>query len=129
MFHRSPKSETVAVDASDPRSSAPAVKPAPSARIGYSRFLGDGLTQGSDDADMTTPSLFPGAGLDLYRALVVGGPLTTRELAERTGVEERCVREWLGGEADRGHVTYDSKAEIFLLTPEQMARVDGGPAF
>jgi len=77
---------------------------------------------------MTTPSLFP-AGLDLYRALLVGGPLTTRELAERTGFEERRVREWLGGEADRGHVTYDSKAEIFLLTPEQAARVDGGAAF
>ena len=87
------------------------------------------MTHGSDDAAMTTPSIFPRAGLDLYRALVVGGPLTTRELAERTGFEERCVREWLGGEADRGHVTYDSKAEIFLLTPEQAARVDGGPAF
>jgi hypothetical protein len=98
-------------------------------RIGNSRFLGGGLTQGRDDAAMTTHSLLPGAGLDLYRALVVGGPLTTRELAERTGFEERCVREWLGGEADRGHVTYDSKAEIFLLTPEQAARVDGGPAF
>jgi hypothetical protein len=87
------------------------------------------LTQGSDNAAMTTPSFFSGAGLDLYRALVVGGPLTTRELAERTGLEERGVREWLGGEADRGHVTYDSKTEIFLLTPEQAARVDGGPAF
>jgi len=122
-------SETVALDASDPRASAPAVKPAPQrARIGYSRFLGGELTQESDDAAMTTRSLFP-AGLDLYRALLVGGPLTTRELAERTGFEERRVREWLGGEADRGHVTYDSKAEIFLLTPEQAARVDGGAAF
>ncbi|HYB27766.1 MAG TPA: cupin domain-containing protein [Solirubrobacteraceae bacterium] len=78
---------------------------------------------------MKAPSVFPGAGPDLYRALIVGGPLTTRELAERTGFGERCVREWLGWEADRGHVTYDSKAEIFLLTPEQAARVDGGPAF
>jgi winged helix-turn-helix protein/cupin domain len=87
------------------------------------------LTQGGDDAVMTTPSFSPGAGLDLYRALVVGGPLTTGELAERTGFEERCVREWLGGQADRGYVTYDSKAGIFLLTPEQAAPVDGGSAF
>jgi hypothetical protein len=78
---------------------------------------------------MTTPSSISGAELDLYRALVVGGPLTTRELAERTGFEERCVREWLGGQADRGHVTYDANGEIFLLTPEQAARVDAGPAF
>jgi hypothetical protein len=87
------------------------------------------LTQGGDDAAMTTPSFMSGAGLDLYRALVVGGPLTTRALAERTGFEERCVREWLGRQADRGYVTYDPKAEIFLLTSVQAARLDGGSAF
>ena len=86
------------------------------------------MTQGDDDAAMTAPSLMSVAGLVLYRALVVGGPLTTRELAERTGFEERCVREWLGRRADRGDVTYDPEAEIFLLTPEQAARLDGGPA-
>ena len=78
---------------------------------------------------MTTSSFISGAGLDLYRALVVGGPLTTRELAERTGLEERSVREWLSRQADRDFVTYDSKAEIFLLTPEQAARLDGGASF
>lgn len=77
---------------------------------------------------MTTPSLISGAGLDLYRALVVGGPLTVRELAQRTGFEERSVREWLGRQADRGYVTYDPKAEIFLLTPDQAGRLDGGSA-
>jgi len=77
---------------------------------------------------MTTPSFMSVAGLDLFRALVVGGPLTTGELAERTGFEERCVREWLGGQVDRGYVTYDSTAEVFLLTPEQAARLDGSPA-
>jgi hypothetical protein len=78
---------------------------------------------------MTTRSFISGAGLDLYRALLVGGPLTTRELADRTDFEERCVREWLSRQTDRGYVTYDCKAEIFLLTPEQAARVDGGAAF
>jgi len=78
---------------------------------------------------MTTPASISGAELDLYRALVVGGPLTTRELAERTGLEVRCVREWLGGQTNRGYVTYDSIAQIFWLTPEQAARVDGGRAF
>ena len=78
---------------------------------------------------MSTSSFISAAGSDLYRALVVGGPLTTRELADRTGFEERCVRAWLSRQADRGYVTYDSIAEIFLLTPEQAARLDGGPAF
>ena len=77
---------------------------------------------------MTAPSLMSVAGLELYRALVVGGPLTTRELAERTGFEERCVREWLGRRADLGDVSYDPEAEIFLLTPEQAARLDDGAA-
>ena len=86
------------------------------------------MTGGGDTAAMTTPSLTPGSGLNLYRALVNGGPLTTRELAERTGLEERSVREWLGGQAARDRVTYDSTAEISLLTPEQAARLDGGPA-
>ena len=78
---------------------------------------------------MTLLSLTPGSGLTLYRALIDGGPLTTRELAERTGLHERAVREWLGGQAVGGYVTYDSTAEIFLLTAEQAARVDGGAAF
>lgn len=82
------------------------------------------MTHGGDDLGMTTPSFSPGAGLDLYRALVVGGPLTTRELAERTGFEEGRVRAWLGSQADRGYVTYDSEARVFLLTPEQAARSD-----
>jgi len=78
---------------------------------------------------MTTPASISGVELDPYRALVVGGPLTTRELAERTGLEVRCVREWLGGQTNRGYVSYDSIAQIFWLTPEQAARVDGGRAF
>lgn len=87
------------------------------------------MTQGNDTAAMTTPSLTPGSELNLYRALVDGGPLTTRELAERTGLGEHSVREWMAGQAVRGCVTYDFAAEIFLLTPEQAARLDGGPAF
>ena len=87
------------------------------------------MTLGGHDAAMTMPASISGAELDLYRALVVGGPLTTRELAERTGFEVRCVREWLGGQTNRGYVTYDSMAQIYWLTPEQAARVDDGPAF
>jgi hypothetical protein len=37
------------------------------------------------------------------------------------------VRDWLGRQAERGHVTYDATAEIFLLTPQQEARLTGPP--
>ena len=77
---------------------------------------------------MAAPSSISGAALELYRELVVGGPLTTRELAERAGLEERCVREWLDGQTDRGYVTYEPETEIFLLTAEQVARVNGSMA-
>lgn len=75
---------------------------------------------------MTTPSFISGAGLDMYRELVVGGPLTAGELAQRTGREERRVREWLTRQVDHGSVTHERRGELFLLTPEQTARLDAG---
>jgi hypothetical protein len=88
-----------------------------------SRFLGGALTQWRDDAAMTTARLIPDAGPAICRALVGGGPQTAREVAERARLEERYVREWLGRQAEHGCVTYDAMAEIFLLTPEQEARL------
>lgn len=62
-----------------------------------------------------------GHRLGLYRALARGGPQTPRELAERTGIEERHARDWLCGQAARGYVIYDPEAETFALSPEQAA--------
>lgn len=62
-----------------------------------------------------------GEKLGLYRALAAGGPLTSSELAKMTGAHERYVREWLSAQAASGFVTYDSKAETFMLSPEQAA--------
>jgi hypothetical protein len=89
-----------------------------------SRFLGGALTQRRDHAAMTT-RLVPDAGPMMFRALVCGGPQTAREVADRVGLEERYVRDWLGRQAKRGHVTYDATAEIFLITPQQEARLAG----
>jgi hypothetical protein len=76
---------------------------------------------------MTTARLLPNAGPTIFRALVGGGPQTAREVAGRARLEERYVRDWLGRQAERGRVTYDATAEIFLLTPLQEARL-AGPA-
>jgi len=43
-----------------------------------------------------------GDRLGLYRALAGGGEVTSDELAERTGLSERFVREWLLGQAAAG---------------------------
>jgi SAM-dependent methyltransferase len=62
-----------------------------------------------------------GDKLGLYRALAVGKPLTSRELALATGTHERYVREWLAAQAASGFVTYDDDRGRFSLSPEQAA--------
>jgi SAM-dependent methyltransferase len=48
-----------------------------------------------------------GTALGLYRRLADEGPLTSAELADRTGLDERYVREWLQAQAVSGFVTID----------------------
>ena len=59
-----------------------------------------------------------GDELGLYKALAAG-PLTARELASKTGTNERYIREWLANQAAGGYVDYDAASEKFSLMPEQ----------
>jgi SAM-dependent methyltransferase len=59
-----------------------------------------------------------GEKLGLYKALA-GGPLSSTEVATRTGTDERYVREWLASQAAGGYVTYDEKTNKFSLSQEQ----------
>ncbi len=59
-----------------------------------------------------------GGELGLWRAMDGAGPVTPADLAERTGVRERYVREWLAAQAASGYVDYDADAETFTLPPE-----------
>jgi 2-polyprenyl-3-methyl-5-hydroxy-6-metoxy-1,4-benzoquinol methylase len=66
-----------------------------------------------------------GDKLGLYRALAGAGPLTSEELATRTGTAERYVREWLNNQAAGGYVEYDPATARYTLPPEQaMALTD-----
>ena len=60
-----------------------------------------------------------GDKLGLYRALAGAGGLTPVELARRTGVSERYVREWLNAQAAGGYVEYDPAGGSYTLPPEQ----------
>jgi SAM-dependent methyltransferase len=62
-----------------------------------------------------------GDKLGLYRALAGAGGLTPVELARRTGVSERYVREWLNAQAAGGYVEYDPQSGSYTLPPEQTA--------
>lgn len=82
-------------------------------------------------ADIATADVavltYLGDRLGLYRALA-DGPATSTELAERAGLAERYVREWLGAQTAAGYVTYDARTQAFTLPPEHaavLAEVDG----
>ncbi|HKM91849.1 MAG TPA: class I SAM-dependent methyltransferase [Candidatus Acidoferrales bacterium] len=59
-----------------------------------------------------------GERLGLYKALA-GGPMTSSELAAKTGTDERYLREWLSSQAAGGYITYDATSHTFRLTEEQ----------
>jgi hypothetical protein len=59
-----------------------------------------------------------GDKLGLFKAMK-DGPVTSAELAEKTGTAERYVREWLAAEAAGGYVSYDAKSDRYFLTEEQ----------
>jgi SAM-dependent methyltransferase len=61
-----------------------------------------------------------GDKLGLFRALAQG-PVTSAELARKTGTHERYVREWLSAQAASGFVDYDDEAGKFLMSAEQSA--------
>ncbi len=68
---------------------------------------------------LTASLVVIGDKLGLYRAMAGAGPLTSAELAERTGTAERCVREWLAAQAAAGYVDYDTTTGKYVLPPEQ----------
>jgi SAM-dependent methyltransferase len=59
-----------------------------------------------------------GANLGLYKAMHEFGPMTASELAERTDLSERYLREWLAQQAASGYVTYQADSGRFTLPPE-----------
>jgi SAM-dependent methyltransferase len=61
-----------------------------------------------------------GERLGLYKALAEIGPATSAELAERTQLSERYVREWLSAQAAAGYVNYEPVTNRFYMAPEQI---------
>ncbi len=59
-----------------------------------------------------------GDKLGLYKALAAT-PMTSAELAAKTGTDERYVREWLASQAASGYVNYDGDTKKFSMSEEQ----------
>lgn len=60
-----------------------------------------------------------GDRLGLYTAMAGAGPLTPAQLAQKTGTDERYVREWLCAQAAAGYVEYNADEATYLLNEEQ----------
>ncbi|HKJ94192.1 MAG TPA: methyltransferase domain-containing protein [Gammaproteobacteria bacterium] len=60
-----------------------------------------------------------GDRLGLYRAMAECQPMSSDEVAERAGIDERYAREWLAAQAASGYVEYDADTGKFRLPEEQ----------
>jgi 2-polyprenyl-3-methyl-5-hydroxy-6-metoxy-1,4-benzoquinol methylase len=61
--------------------------------------------------------IYLGDRLGLYQALSAAGPISADELACKTGLHERWIREWLQGQAAAGLLDYKGEGH-FALSPE-----------
>lgn len=77
------------------------------------RFAGD------LGAVLHAATVLMGDQLGIYRAMGDSEPLTAAELAHRTELDERWLREWLSAQAASGYVTYDPDTDRFRLPEEQ----------
>ncbi len=62
-----------------------------------------------------------GDKLGLYKAMAGSGPMSSQEVARRSGCAERYVREWLNAQVAGGYVDYHPASATYELTPEQAA--------
>ena len=72
---------------------------------------------------MTTLLAAIGDRLGLFKNLAEQGPATSSELASRTKLNERYLREWLGGMATAGYLNYARcGAAEFMCVSTSIAR-------
>jgi SAM-dependent methyltransferase len=85
-----------------------------------------------DAVGLTTTALaFVGDELGLWKDLHSRGAATSDELARRTGLAERPVREWLSAMASAGYLHYEPSARRFDLPAEHapVLAKEAGPVF
>jgi SAM-dependent methyltransferase len=80
---------------------------------------------------MTTLLAAIGDRLGLFKNLVEQGAATSAEFASRTKLNERYLREWLGGMATAGYLNYDVPTKRFSLPVEHASVLaqENGPFF
>src|SRR5258707_7643162 len=90
-----------------------------------------GKMLGEAGAAMGIGLVLMGDKFGLYKALAANGPMTSAELASRTGTAARYVHEWAAAQAAGGYINFDATTERFSISPEQALVLadENGPAF
>ncbi len=94
------------------------------------QFMGKVLTDFGGAASAIL--VYIGDKLGLYKAMSdFGKPITSEELANRTGTFERYIREWLANQAAGGYLTYDSNSQRYTLPVEHVQALvnENSPAY
>ncbi len=78
-----------------------------------------GRMVGELGAAINVPLMMIGDRLGLFKAMAEAGPLTSQQLAQKTGADERYLREWLSAMAAGEIVTFDAANNTFTLPNEQ----------
>ena len=82
-------------------------------------FLGQAV---NDVGTATLGALsYIGDRLDLFKSMAAAGPVTIDELAERTHLKPRYLREWLNAMTVAGYVVYDAADGRYALPAEHAA--------
>ena len=59
-----------------------------------------------------------GDRLGIFKSLAASGSVTSSELAQKTGLDERYLREWLAAMTAAEYVTYDPESKRYSMSPE-----------
>jgi SAM-dependent methyltransferase len=70
-------------------------------------------------AALTVALAYIGDRLGLFRLVASAAPMTSAQIAERTGISERYVREWAATMAAAGYLEYRSADATFRMSTEQ----------
>ena len=72
-----------------------------------------------------------GDRLGLFKDLAANGPTTSAGVADRVGLNERYVREWLSMMSSAGYLHYEPATQRFALPPEHIPVLaqENGPFF
>jgi 2-polyprenyl-3-methyl-5-hydroxy-6-metoxy-1,4-benzoquinol methylase len=77
-----------------------------------------GLMMNDLGAAMQGALTYIGDRLGIFKALAAAGSITSADLAARTGLNERYLREWLGAMTAAKYISFDSASGRYTMSPE-----------